>query len=67
MSLAAGSQTLSRSEPSVSSQVFEDLWCSAGLKDCGTLPLGADSCFLWPFLWHDISIVLIEVQSHEDS
>jgi len=23
--------------------------------------------FLLPFFWHDISIVLIEVQSHEDS
>ena len=23
--------------------------------------------FLLPFLWHDISTVLIEVQSHEDS
>ena len=66
MSLAADSQTLSRSEPSASSQVFEDLWCPAGLKDCGTLPLGADR-FLWPFLWHDISIALIEVQSHEYS
>ena len=29
----------------------------------GNLPLEADR-FLWPFLWHDISIVLIEVQSH---
>jgi len=40
---------------------------SLASTDCKNACAKSDDRFLLPFFWHDISIVLIEAQSHEDS